>query len=79
MPILTCWGGSVRGPSACQVRDDFFTPTLMSVLRPSRTSSATSASVSPHSSPSSPPALQALIALQATVMAHSLGYHLEQY
>ena len=72
-------GGSVLGPSACQVRADSSTPTLMPVLRPSGMSPGTGASASPHPGPSGPPALQAPLALQAAVMAQSLGYHLEQH
>ena len=45
-------GGSVLGPSTCQVRVDSSTPTLMPVLRPSGMSPGTSASASPHPSPS---------------------------
>ena len=77
--------GVLLCPSACQVRVDSFTPTLMPVLCPSGMSPDTSASASPHPGRSGPPALQAILALQAplplqtTVMAQSLGYHLEQH
>ena len=48
-------GGSVLGPSACQVRVDSSTPTLVPVLRPSGMSPGTSTSASPDPGPSGSP------------------------
>ena len=65
-------GGSVLGSSACQVRVDSSTPTLVPVLRPSGTSSGTNAGASPHPDPSGLPSLSG-------DGAQSLGYHLRQH